>query len=85
MALKGWMTLTKKRAAVKLENITRAVYYFQRYDGPRYIQEAKSLPDVVEAFKRDPRAKLKIELATSRHRLTLVDQRNLQIGWDVEF
>lgn len=81
----GTLTLTRRHAALKLTSIKRATYYFQRYEGVRYTKEATVMEDVVQAFMRDPRARLKIDLATSAHRITLVDQRSLQIGWEVEF
>ncbi len=83
--MKGWITLTRKQAAIKLRSITRATYYFQREQGVRYVQEAKSVQDVVQAFERDVRARLRIERETSRHVITLVNSPALKTGWDVEF
>ena len=83
--MKGWITLTRKQAAVKLRSTQSATYFFQREQGVRYVQPAKSVQDVVRAFERDTRARLKIERETSRHVITLVDQKSLKVGWDVEF
>ncbi|MES2155926.1 MAG: hypothetical protein V4510_12395 [bacterium] len=78
------ITLTKKRAAIKLESAIKAVYYFQRFEGTRY-RNPVPIAQMVEAFVSDPRARLKIDVETSKHTLTLVDQKNLQVGYDVEF
>lgn len=78
------ITLTKKRAAIKLESAIKATYYFQRFEGTIYRQVVP-VSQMVEAFVRDSRARLQIDLETSRHTLTLVDQKNLQVGYDVEF
>ncbi len=78
------ITLTRKRASIKLESAIKATYYFQRFEGTVY-RNPVPVAQMVEAFVNDPRARLKIDLETSKHTLTLVDQKNLQVGYDVEF
>ncbi len=78
------ITLTRKKAAIKLESAIKAVYYFQRFEGTMY-RNPVPVAQMVEAFVNDPRARLRIDLETSKHTLTLVDQKNLKVGYEIEF
>jgi hypothetical protein len=76
------ITLTRRRAAIKLESVTRAVYYFER-GGTRYEREV-SPAEVLRGF-RDPRARLRVEVETSQHVVTLEDSSGQRAGYLVYF
>jgi hypothetical protein len=78
------ITLTRKAAAIKLESIRSATYYFKRSSGARYERLAK-IEDVVELFRRDPRARLRIRLSDSAHVVTIVRNRSYETGYEVGF
>lgn len=77
------ITLTRKSAAIKLESASKATYYFQRED--RRYERDVPVADMVAAFRTDPRARLRIDLATSRHTVTLVEGPCLATGYSIEF
>lgn len=79
----GWIVLTRRVAAVKLESAKKATYYFQR--GERRYERAVTVPEMAFAFSADPRARLRIRLSDSRHVVTLVERPELRTGYVVEF
>lgn len=82
--LKTHVTLTRKQAAIKLESATRVQWYFQRGEGQRYEREV-TVREVVQFFRADTRARLRIRLEDSQHTITVVDNADLKIGYVVEF
>jgi hypothetical protein len=80
----GILTLTRRQAAIKLENIKRATYYFQHFGGTVYKKEVP-VADVLKTFVADPKVLLRIDSETSEHRVTLIDRKDFQVGYVVEF
>lgn len=81
--MSGWITLTRKRAAVKLGAARAAEYFFER-DGRRYTRPV-NVEELVRAFSSDLRARLRIRLSDSQHVVFIESNAGRRIGYEVQF
>jgi len=81
--MSGWITLTRKRAAIKLAAAKEATYFFER-DGRRYARPV-SVEELVRGFSSDMRARLRIRLSDSQHVVVIEHNAGRKIGYEVGF
>jgi hypothetical protein len=78
------ITLTRKAARIKLTAAKKATYFLQVCGGTRHTREVP-VADMVRAFERDDRARLRIMLEDSQHVITIEDNSEIRSGYEVSF
>ena len=79
-----YITLTRKAATIKLESARKATYFMQVDGGDMHCKEVP-VADMVQAFRFDDRARLRIRTSDSLHKVTITENAELRTGFVVEF
>jgi hypothetical protein len=80
----GHITLTRKAAAVKLK-AAKAASYFMLVGENGCYSKSVTVEEMVQAFERDDRARLRIRLNDSQHTVTIENSKDLKSGYNVYF